>query len=30
MLPKNMKKLLGVLENAAGLSEWNFRNKACL
>jgi len=30
MLPKNMKKMLGVLENAAGLSEWNFRNKACL
>ncbi len=30
MLPKNMKKLLGVLENVAGLSEWNFRNKACL
>ena len=30
ILPKNMKKMLRVLENAAGLSEWNFRNKACL
>ena len=29
-MPDNMKKLLGVLENASGCSPWNYLNKASL